>query len=83
MDETWQDRDVFSFSSFDLGGRSVSLFAQQVSVETPEPTLPREFRKGAECVSVFTRKQRLLSASGFCVGNVRGVCLLSAQGARA
>lgn len=29
MDETWQDRDVFNFGSFDLGGRSVSLFARQ------------------------------------------------------
>lgn len=64
MDETWQGRDVFNYSGFDLGGRSVSLFAQQVSVETPELTLPRGFRKGAECVSVFTRKQRAF----ICIG---------------
>lgn len=67
----------------DQAGKSVGLFAQRMSMETPELTLPRQFRKGAECVSVFTRKQRLLSVSRSCVGNVRGACLLSARGARA
>lgn len=44
----------------DQAGKSVGLFAQRMSMETPELTLLRQFRKGAECVSVFTRKQRLL-----------------------